>query len=169
MNCFLILTLTNCFKIHKLPSNSVPFKKDSDRHLFTALTPKPFPSISRMVIPPNPVGTSIHGRECYQEGHHATDAAIKIQKHARRHGSRKAYSKLHASVLTLQTALRAIAARKEFTGTGTDNMTEYLACQTLLVVVANGLGGKKLESACLSPPDVEISSLIKWERSLLRN
>ncbi|CAI8588213.1 unnamed protein product [Vicia faba] len=48
--------------IHKLPSNSVPFKKDSDRHLFTALTPKPFPSISRMMIPPNPAGTSIHGR-----------------------------------------------------------------------------------------------------------
>ncbi|KAL5071391.1 hypothetical protein RYX36_022278 [Vicia faba] len=57
----------------------------------------------------------------------------------------------------------------EFTGTGTENMTEYHACQTLLVVVANVLGGKKLESACLSPPDVEISSLIKWERSLLRN
>ncbi|CAI8593698.1 unnamed protein product [Vicia faba] len=57
----------------------------------------------------------------------------------------------------------------EFTGTGTENMAEYHACQTLLVVVANVLGGKKLESACLSPLDVEISSLIKWERSLLRN
>ncbi|CAI8619493.1 unnamed protein product [Vicia faba] len=57
----------------------------------------------------------------------------------------------------------------ELTGTGTENMAEYHACQTLLVVVANVLGGKKLESACLSPLDVEISSLIKWERSLLRN
>ncbi|KAL5081818.1 hypothetical protein RYX36_010239 [Vicia faba] len=57
----------------------------------------------------------------------------------------------------------------EFTGTGTENMAEYHACQTLLVVVANVLGGKKLESACLSPLDVEISSLIKWERCLLRN
>ncbi|KAL5098883.1 hypothetical protein RYX36_003210 [Vicia faba] len=57
----------------------------------------------------------------------------------------------------------------EFTGTGTENMAEYHACQTLLVVVANVLGGKKLESSCLSPLDVEISSLIKWERSLLRN
>lgn len=47
---------------HKPPSHSVPFKKDSDRHLFTALTPKPFPSISRMMIPPNPAGTTIHGR-----------------------------------------------------------------------------------------------------------
>ncbi|MCH87583.1 myosin-H heavy chain-like, partial [Trifolium medium] len=41
-------------------------------------------------------------------------AAVKIQKHVRRHESRKGYIKLHASVLTLQTALRAIAARKEF-------------------------------------------------------
>ncbi|XP_050893482.1 uncharacterized protein LOC127100380 isoform X3 [Lathyrus oleraceus] len=55
----------------------------------------------------------------------------------------------------------------EVTGTGTQNMEEYHACQNLLVIVANVLGGKKLESACLSPLDVEISSLIKWERSLL--
>lgn len=41
-------------------------------------------------------------------------AAIKIQKNTRRYEARKAYKKLHASVLTLQTALRAIAARKEF-------------------------------------------------------
>lgn len=47
---------------HKPPSHSVPFKKDSDRHLFTALTPKPFTSISRMMIPPNPAGTTFHGR-----------------------------------------------------------------------------------------------------------
>lgn len=55
----------------------------------------------------------------------------------------------------------------ELSGTGTQNMEEYHACQNLLVIVANVLGGKKLESACLSPLDVEISSLIKWERSLL--
>ncbi|CAK8540327.1 unnamed protein product [Lathyrus sativus] len=47
---------------HKPPSHSVPFKKDSDRHMFTALTPKPFPSISKMMIPPNPAGNTIHGR-----------------------------------------------------------------------------------------------------------
>ncbi|CAL5188464.1 unnamed protein product [Lathyrus oleraceus] len=47
---------------HKPPSHSVPFKKDSDRHLFTALTPKPFTSISRMMIPPSPAGTTFHGR-----------------------------------------------------------------------------------------------------------
>lgn len=34
----------------------------SNRHLFTSLRPKPFPSISRMMSSPNPVGTSIHGR-----------------------------------------------------------------------------------------------------------
>lgn len=39
---------------------------------------------------------------------------MKIQKHVRKYESRKSYNKLHASVLTLQTALRAIAARKEF-------------------------------------------------------
>ncbi|CAI8603355.1 unnamed protein product [Vicia faba] len=57
----------------------------------------------------------------------------------------------------------------EFNGTSTENIAEYHACQTLLVIVANVLGGKKLESACLSLIDVEISSSIKWERSLLRN
>ncbi|XLT06428.1 hypothetical protein HN51_045177, partial [Arachis hypogaea] len=41
-------------------------------------------------------------------------AAIKIQKHARRYEARKSYRKLHASVLTLQTALRAVASHKEF-------------------------------------------------------
>ncbi|PNY04311.1 hypothetical protein L195_g000729, partial [Trifolium pratense] len=47
---------------------------------------------------------------------------------------------------------------------------EYHACQNLLVIVANVLGGNKIGSpACLSPLDVEISALIQWERSLLRN
>ncbi|XP_058732060.1 uncharacterized protein LOC131603666 isoform X2 [Vicia villosa] len=55
----------------------------------------------------------------------------------------------------------------ELSGTGTQNMEEYHACQNLLVIIANVLGGKKIESACLSPLDVEISSLVKWERSLL--
>ncbi|AES95793.1 hypothetical protein MtrunA17_Chr5g0410801 [Medicago truncatula] len=45
---------------HKPPSHSGLFKKDSDRHFFTSS--KPFPSISRMMIPPNPAGTTIHGR-----------------------------------------------------------------------------------------------------------
>lgn len=41
-------------------------------------------------------------------------AAKKIQKNIRRYEARKAYKKLHVSALILQTALRAIAARKEF-------------------------------------------------------
>lgn len=45
---------------HKPPGHSGLFKKDSDRHFFTSS--KPFPSISRMMIPPNPAGTNIHGR-----------------------------------------------------------------------------------------------------------
>lgn len=41
-------------------------------------------------------------------------AAVKIQKNIRSYETRKAYKKIHMSVLTFQTALRAIAARKEF-------------------------------------------------------
>jgi len=41
-------------------------------------------------------------------------AAVKIQKNIRRYQSRKTYTKLKASVLTVQTALRAIASLKEF-------------------------------------------------------
>lgn len=41
-------------------------------------------------------------------------AAVKIQKHTRRHRERKAYKSLHLSVLVLQTGLRAMAARKQF-------------------------------------------------------
>lgn len=44
----------------KPPGHPGLFKKDSDRHFFTSS--KPFPSISRMMIPPNPAGTTIHGR-----------------------------------------------------------------------------------------------------------
>ena len=47
---------------HKPPSHSGLFKKDSDRHFFTSTTPKPFPTISRMMRPSNPAGTNIHGR-----------------------------------------------------------------------------------------------------------
>lgn len=46
-------------------------------------------------------------------------------------------------------------------------MEEYHACQSLLVIISNVLAGKKLESATLSPIDIEISDLFKWERSLL--
>ncbi|KAL1315776.1 uncharacterized protein [Arachis hypogaea] len=38
------------------------FKKDSDRHLFTSLRQRPFPTISMMTRPPNPARTSVHGR-----------------------------------------------------------------------------------------------------------
>ncbi|RDY02938.1 Nucleolar pre-ribosomal-associated protein 1, partial [Mucuna pruriens] len=48
-------------------------------------------------------------------------------------------------------------------------MEEYHACLTLLVVISNVVGGKKLESSCLSPVDLEKSGLFQWERSLLRN
>ena len=41
-------------------------------------------------------------------------AAVKIQKSARRFHARKTYKKLQASVLYVQTGLRAMAARNEF-------------------------------------------------------
>lgn len=41
-------------------------------------------------------------------------AAVKIQKNIRRYESRKAYKELNVSVLILQTAIRAAAARKKF-------------------------------------------------------
>jgi myosin-5 len=41
-------------------------------------------------------------------------SAVKIQKNIRRYEARKAYKELHMSVVTLQTALRAIAARKDY-------------------------------------------------------
>ncbi|KAH1197429.1 Nucleolar pre-ribosomal-associated protein 1 [Glycine max] len=53
--------------------------------------------------------------------------------------------------------------------TDSQKMEEYHACLTLLVIVSNVLGGKKLESASLSPVDLEKSGLFQWERSLLRN
>ena len=47
---------------HKPTGYSGSLKRDSDRHLFTSSRPKPFPTISRMTRPPNPTGTSVHGR-----------------------------------------------------------------------------------------------------------
>jgi len=41
-------------------------------------------------------------------------AAVKIQKNIRRYEARKAYKELQVSVLTLQRAIRATAARKQF-------------------------------------------------------
>lgn len=58
-------------------------------------------------------------------------AAVKIQKHVRRHESRKSYNKLHASVLTLQTALRAIAARKDF------NYRKQTKASTIIQVIVD--------------------------------
>ncbi|MED6111570.1 hypothetical protein PIB30_053429 [Stylosanthes scabra] len=37
-------------------------KKDSDRHLFTSLRQRSFPTITRMTRPAHPAGTSVHGR-----------------------------------------------------------------------------------------------------------
>nr|KYP52213.1 Nucleolar pre-ribosomal-associated protein 1 [Cajanus cajan] len=53
--------------------------------------------------------------------------------------------------------------------TDSQKMEEYHSCQTLLVIISNVLSGNKLESACLSPVDLERSGLFQWERSLLRN
>lgn len=53
--------------------------------------------------------------------------------------------------------------------TDSQKMEEYHACLTLLVIISNVLGAKKLESASLSPVDLEKSGLFQWERSLLRN
>ncbi|KAK7305112.1 hypothetical protein VNO77_43012 [Canavalia gladiata] len=53
--------------------------------------------------------------------------------------------------------------------TDSQKMEEYHSCLTLLVITSNVLGGKKLESACLSPLDIEKSGLYQWERSLLKN
>lgn len=41
-------------------------------------------------------------------------AALKIQKHFRRHIVRKAYLTVRSSAITLQTGLRAMTARNEF-------------------------------------------------------
>jgi len=41
-------------------------------------------------------------------------AAIKVQKNQRRHQARRSYKLQYASVLVVQTALRAMAARNEF-------------------------------------------------------
>jgi hypothetical protein len=41
-------------------------------------------------------------------------AAIKVQKNQRRHQARRSYKLRYASVLVVQTALRAMAARNEF-------------------------------------------------------
>jgi myosin-5 len=41
-------------------------------------------------------------------------ASIKIQKNQRRHQARRSYKLLNASVLVVQTALRAMAARNDF-------------------------------------------------------
>ncbi|XP_057448663.1 uncharacterized protein LOC130740167 [Lotus japonicus] len=47
---------------HKPTGYSGLFKKDSDRHLFASLRPKVFPTIARMMRPPNPAGTTVQGR-----------------------------------------------------------------------------------------------------------
>ncbi|RDY12416.1 hypothetical protein CR513_02794 [Mucuna pruriens] len=38
------------------------FRKGSDRHLFTSLRTRPFPTVARMLRPPNPAGTTTQGR-----------------------------------------------------------------------------------------------------------
>ncbi|XP_019455735.1 PREDICTED: uncharacterized protein LOC109356706 isoform X2 [Lupinus angustifolius] len=53
--------------------------------------------------------------------------------------------------------------------TDSQKMEEYHACLTLLVIISNVIGEEKLESARLSPLDVEKSGLFQWERSLLKN
>ncbi|CAJ1964127.1 unnamed protein product [Sphenostylis stenocarpa] len=53
--------------------------------------------------------------------------------------------------------------------TDSQKMEEYHACLTLLVVISNVLGGRKLESASLSPVDLETCGLFQWEKGLLRN
>ncbi|XP_061343075.1 uncharacterized protein LOC133289202 [Gastrolobium bilobum] len=47
---------------HKPRGYSGFFKRDSDRHFFTSLRAKSFPTIASMMRPPNPAGTTIHGR-----------------------------------------------------------------------------------------------------------
>lgn len=42
------------------------------------------------------------------------DASLRIQKHARAHTARKAYTELRASAIVIQTGLRAMAAHNEF-------------------------------------------------------
>lgn len=42
------------------------------------------------------------------------DASRRIQKHARAHTARKAYTELRASAIVIQTGLRAMAAHNEY-------------------------------------------------------
>lgn len=53
--------------------------------------------------------------------------------------------------------------------TDTEKMEEYHACQNILLIISNVLGGKKLESANLSPIDIEECGVFNWERSLLES
>ncbi|CAL0331593.1 unnamed protein product [Lupinus luteus] len=55
-------TATATSNNNKPPGYSGFFKKDSDRHLFTASWSKPFPTISRIMRQPNSASTTIHGR-----------------------------------------------------------------------------------------------------------
>lgn len=67
-------------------------------------------------------------------------AALKIQKHIKRHQARVAYQKLHISALVLQTGLRAMAARREFRSMNLNKNA------TLLQVILSLILG------CLLPP-----------------
>lgn len=46
-------------------------------------------------------------------------------------------------------------------------MDELNACQTLLVIFANGLRRKPLDLQVLSPLDVERSGVYEWEKSII--
>jgi nucleolar pre-ribosomal-associated protein 1 len=46
-------------------------------------------------------------------------------------------------------------------------LDEQHACQTLLVIFANGLRNKSLDLQVLSPLDVERCGVYEWEKSIL--
>ena len=51
--------------------------------------------------------------------------------------------------------------------TDLQKMDELHACQTLLVIFANGLRRKPLDLQVLSPLDVERSGVYEWEKSII--
>lgn len=52
--------------------------------------------------------------------------------------------------------------------TDLQKMDELHACQTLLVIFANVLSRKPVDSQVLSPLDVEKSGVFEWEKSIIR-
>ncbi|KAJ8763357.1 hypothetical protein K2173_002240 [Erythroxylum novogranatense] len=50
-----------------------------------------------------------------------------------------------------------------------EKLDQRHACETLLVIIANILGSKPLDSQLLTPQDIEKSGIFEWERSIIES